>query len=787
MHKKVLFLLTFLTFHLLSPAQKYTISGYIKDEYSGESLMGATIYTKGNLKNSTSSNQYGYYALSLENGNHDIIISYVGYYNDTLKINLNKNIKVDFELKNKVITKSEVVIAGEKADQNTSSTDIGKVGFEVEKIKKLPAFLGEVDVMKTIQLTPGVQTAGEGNSAFYVRGGGPDQNLILLDEAVVYNASHLFGFFSVFNADAVKNIELTKAGMPANYGGRLASVLDITMKEGNNKNIQAEGGIGLISSRLTLQGPIKKDTGSFIISGRRTYIDVLMKPFIRKSSPFRGTGYYFYDLNTKINYRLSDKDRIFLSGYFGRDLFSIKSKDMNFNTSISWGNATASLRWNHVFGPKLFLNTSIIFSDYKFEFGATQSQYDIALYSGIRDYNAKFDFSWFPSTRHNIKFGGNYIYHIFTPNNATAKTSGMDLDLGNEMKLFANDGALYINDEFDISSLFKINAGLRYTIFQHIGPFDRYVIGEVKQITDTISYRKGENIQTYNHIEPRLSLRYSLSEVSSLKAAFTQNYQYIHLASVTGVNLPTDIWVPSTSIIKPQFGTQYSLGYFRNFKNNTFETSIEAYYKDLKNQIEFKEGASVEDNIKNNTDNNFTFGNGKSYGIELFMNKKSGKFTGWIGYTLSWTKRKFPEINLGKEFYAKYDSRHDISVVASYELNSKWTFSAVWVFASGNAMTLPVARYFINGNVINEYGERNSYRMPDYHRMDISATLKVKKHKKYESSWNFSIFNVYNRYNPYYIYFETKGGITEGYLETTAKQVSLFPILPSVTWNIKFK
>jgi hypothetical protein len=787
MHKKVLTLLFFLTIHSFLTAQKYTVSGYIKDGYSGESLMGATIYTKENFKNSTTTNQYGYYALSVEKGSYTIVVSYVGFYNDTLKINLDKNIKQNFELKSKVITKNEVVITGEKDDQNTSSTDMGKVQFEVAKIKKLPAFLGEVDVMKTIQLTPGVQSAGEGNSAFYVRGGGPDQNLILLDEAVVYNASHLFGFFSVFNADAVKNIELTKAGMPANYGGRLASVLDISMNEGNSKKFQADGGIGVISSRLTIQGPIKKDTSSFIISGRRTYIDILMKPFISKSSPFRGTGYYFYDLNTKINYCLSDKDRLYLSGYFGRDVFSIKSSDMNFNTGILWGNATSSLRWNHVFGPKLFLNTSLIFSDYRFEFKATQSEYDIVLYSGVRDYNAKFDFSLFPSIKHNVKFGGNYVYHVFTPNNTTAKSSGTELDLGKEVRLYANDAALYVNDDFDLTPLLKINGGLRYTVFQHIGPFDRYILNEINQITDTITYGKGENIKTYNHIEPRLSLRYTLNEKSSLKAAFTQNYQYIHLASVTGVNLPTDIWFPSTSLVKPQFGTQYSLGYFRNFKKNAFETSVEVYYKKMKNQIEFKEGSSAEDNIKNNTDNNFTFGNGTSYGLELFVNKKTGKFTGWIGYTLSWTTRKFPELNLGKEFYAKYDSRHDVSVIASYELNDKWTFSAIWVFASGNAMTLPIARYIINGNVVNEYGERNSFRMPNYHRMDISATYNGKKHKNYESSWNFSIFNLYNRYNPYYIYFETKGDITQGYLETTAKQVSLFPILPSVTWNFKFK
>jgi len=640
--------------------------------------------------------------------------------------------------------------------------------------------------MKTIQLTPGVQSAGEGNSSFYVRGGGPDQNLILLDEAVVYNASHLFGFFSVFNADAVKNIELTKAGMPANYGGRLASVLDISMKEGNSHDYHVDGGIGLISSRLTVQGPVKKDTSSFIISARRTYIDLLMKPFIKKTSAFKGTSYYFYDLNTKINYRLSDKDRIFLSGYFGRDIFSLNQKDLSFKNTIEWGNATTSFRWNHVFAPKLFLNTSIIYSNYQFEMGATQSDYDIKLYSGVTDYNGKLDFSYFPDSRHKVKFGGNYIYHIFTPNNATAKTSGVDLDLGDEVRLFSNDVAIYANDEWDVNDKIKINGGLRYTYFQFLGPFDRFILNSSNQVIDSIHYGLWENIKTYNHLEPRLSMRYGINEVSSIKASFSQNYQYIHLASVTAVSLPTDIWVPSTDIVKPQFGTQYSLGYFRNFRKNMWESSVEVYYKDMKNQIEFKEGSLPEDNIKNNTDNNMTFGRGWSYGAEFFVNKRTGQWTGWLGYTLSYTKRKFPEINGGKEYWAKYDRRHDVSFILSYEYNEKWTFSAIWVYATGNAMTLPISRYVINGAIVSEYGPKNDYRMPAYHRADISATYTGKKHKKYESSWNFSIYNLYNRYNPYYIYFQTTGTVAEYHLETQAKQVSLFPILPSVTWNFKF-
>ncbi|MFA4851437.1 MAG: TonB-dependent receptor [Bacteroidales bacterium] len=777
------FLLTFFS-NAQQPA-KFTINGYVKDASTGEYLMGANVYVKETMKG-VQTNQYGYFALSIEKGSYTLIVSYLGYMEYSEKINMDQNLKINITLQKKVITAKELLVTGEKEDKNTTSTNMGKVQLEVEKIKTLPAFMGEVDVMKTIQLTPGVQNAGEGNSSFYVRGGGPDQNLILLDEAVVYNASHLFGFFSVFNADAVKNIELTKAGMPANFGGRLASVLNINMKEGNNKKYQVDGGIGVISSRLTVQGPLKKDTSSFIVSARRTYIDLLIKPFVKKTSDFKGTGYYFYDLNTKMNYRLSDKDRVFLSGYFGRDIFTMNSRDLSFKNSISWGNATSSFRWNHVFGPKLFLNTSLIFSDYKFEMGITQSEYDIKLYSGITDYNAKFDFNLFPNIKHNIKYGGTYTYHIFTPNNATAKSSGVELDLGKEVRLFSNDAAIYINDEYELNKKFKINGGARYTFFEPVGPFNRYITNLTGQISDTIHYNRFEKIKIYNHVEPRISIRYVLNTVSSIKASFTQNYQYIHLASVTAVSLPTDVWVPSTEIVKPQFGTQYSLGYFRNFRKNMFETSVEVYYKDMKNQIEFKEGALPEDNVKNNTDNNFTFGKGWSYGAEFFINKRTGQWTGWVGYTLSYTKREFPGINQGIEYWAKYDRKHDVSVIVSYEFNDHWTFSAIWVYATGNTMTPPVSRYFMGGQIITEYGHVNSFRMPAYHRMDISATYTGKKHKKYESSWNFSIYNVYNRYNPYYIYYDTKGSAYNFHLETQAKQVSLFPILPSVTWNFKF-
>lgn len=764
---------------------KYTLSGYVRDAESGEDLIGATVFVKGINKGSVT-NHYGFYSITLLSGNYDVVVSYVGYTEQLHKINLNKNISLNVKLEEQTLTMEEVVITGERSDANVKSTDVGKFDIQVEKVKTMPAFMGEVDILKTIQLTPGIQSAGEGNSAFYVRGGGPDQNLILLDEAVVYNASHLLGFFSVFNADALKNFEISKAGMPANYGGRLASVLDISMKEGNNRKYQVEGGIGLISSRLTVQGPIKKDTSSFIISGRRTYIDVLVKPLVRKTSPFKTSGYYFYDLNAKFNYKISDKDRIFVSGYFGRDIFDMKIDTGSFKNNISWGNSTATLRWNHLYNSRLFMNTTLIYSDYQFEFGASQQQYDLGLYSGVVDYQAKTDYTYLISPSNNLKFGADYIYHIFTPSHFTAKTGDVDFNLGKKVKLYSHDFALYVNDEIELSPRLKLNGGLRYTFFRQVGPFTRYIQDDNYSDIDTVFYEKGDNIKTYNNIEPRLSARFSIDDKSSLKASFTQNYQYIHLVGISTISLPTDIWVPSSTIVKPQLGYQYSFGYYRNFDSDMYETSVEVYYKQMKNQIEIREGASIEQAFQNNIDNNFTFGNGESYGAELFIKKSKGKITGWLGYTLSWTSRNFSELNNGKTFYAKYDRRHDVSFITTYELNKKWTFSVVWVYATGNAMTIPISRYFIEGNIVNEYGERNAYRMKPYHRLDLSVTYYFKKKKNFEHNLNFSVFNAYNRYNPYYIYFETTGNINDFKLETKAKQVSLFPVLPSVTWNFKF-
>jgi outer membrane receptor for ferrienterochelin and colicin len=701
-------------------------------------------------------------------------------------VELNKNMIINVELSPKAFVGEEVVISATRSDQNIQSTDVGKVDVPIETIKSLPAFMGEVDVLKAIQLLPGVQASGEGNTGFYVRGGGPDQNLIMLDEATIYNAGHLFGFFSVFNADAIKTVELTKAGMPAYYGGRLASVLDIYMKEGNQRKFQVDGGVGLIFSRLTVQGPIKKDTSSFIVSARRTYIDVLAQPFLSNTSPLKKSSFYFYDLNAKVNYSLSDKDKLYLSGYFGNDVYGFNSKQADMKNNFEWGNASGSLRWTHLFNNKLFMNTSAILSDYHFKFTMSQNIYDITLNSGVRDWNGKVDFTYIQSPKQTIRFGVNYLYHIFTPSTLDVEADNASYNIAEPKKFYAHDGALYVNDELDITKNIRINGGLRYTLFQQIGPFDRFVLDNQNRVSDTISYASGKPVATYQGLEPRFSVRWTLNKKSSVKASFAQNYQYIHQVSLSSISLPTDLWVPCTSIIKPQFGTQYAIGYYRNFKEDLIETSLELYYKNMKNLVEYKEGASPYDDMNNNPDNNYTFGKGWSYGGELFIKKAKGKLTGWIGYTLSWTKRQFPDINQGKEFYAKYDRRNDVSITASYKLNKRFEFSAVWVYSSGNTMTIPVGRYFISGNFVTEYSDKNAYRLPPYHRLDLSVTYTIKKTNKVESALNLSVYNAYNRMNPFYIYLETTGNLQNFDIQTKAVQMSLFPILPSLSWNFKF-
>jgi len=789
--KKFTIILLFISISVFS--QNYTISGYVQEESNGENLIGVSVFDKSSNKG-TSTNQYGFYSITLPKGKYEILYSFIGLKTIEKSINLEENTRINVSLKDNATLINEIEITEEGLDKNVEKTSMSQVKLKIQNIKSIPAILGEVDVLKAAQLLPGISGGGEGSAGLYVRGGGPDQNLVLLDEAVVYNAAHLFGFFSVFNADAIKDINIIKGGMPAEYGGRLSSVLDITMKDGNNKEYQADGGIGLLSSRMTLQGPIQKNKSSFIISGRRTYIDVLSKPFLNKKdeetgepNPFSGSGYYFYDLTTKINYRISDKDRLFLSGYFGRDVFSFADSESGFGIEIPWGNATTSLRWNHLFNDKLFMNTSAIFTDYRFEFNIAQSDFELKIFSGINDWNHKTDFLYIPNQNHEIKFGSNFTYHVFTPGNATGKSGEVDFSPDEIYKQYSNEGAIYISDDIEINEQFKINIGLRYSSFQHSGDINpvRFIKNEIK--LDTNNH--------YRHIEPRLALRYRLDPSSSIKASYSQNYQYVHLASTGAVSLPTDLWVPSSAIVNPKFSTQYATGYFKNFKDNMYETSLELYYKEMENLIEYKEGILPEDNTNTSSDDAFAFGNGESYGMEILLKKNQGKTTGWIGYTLSKTTRYFDEINEGTPYPAKYDRRHDISITGTHKLTDSWDLSTVFVYATGNSITLPSERYIIDGNIYTEFTSRNGYRMIPYHRLDIGATYtpNKKKNKKFKSSWNFSIYNVYNRKNPYFIYLglednieNENGSIQDGNVTPKAYQVSIFPILPSITWNFKF-
>lgn len=763
--------------------QKFTISGFVKEAGSGESMIGATVGVR-NTTTGTSTNDYGFYSISLSPGSYTINFSFLGFREIDTTINLAGDVRLNIEMKTAVKEIEEVTVqANDTKDENVKSSQMGKFDLSMDKIKTLPVLFGEQDILKTIQLLPGVQGGSEGTSGFYVRGGGPDQNLITLDEATVYNASHLFGFFSVFNSDAILSTTLYKEGMPAEYGGRISSVLDISMKDGNNQSFHGSGGLGLIASRLTLEGPIKKGKSSFIVSGRRTYVDVLVKPFI-KNKEFAGSGYYFYDLNAKMNYKFSDKDRLYLSGYFGRDVFSYSNNDINLQ--IPWGNATATLRWNHLFSNKLFMNSSAIYQDYKFQLSANQSLFQFTLFSGIRDFNVKVDFDYFPGIRHQVKFGVNYIYHIFQPSSISGKSGDVEFNPEGIQQLYAHEGAAYIQDQFDLTDKIQVSGGLRFSYFEQVGPYKKILYNSFTGLPeDSIVYSAGQHIKTYGGIEPRLLMRYAVNKSSSVKAAFTINNQYIHLVSNNGTTLPTDIWVPSSTLVKPQIGYQYSLGYFRNFKENTFETSVEVYYKQLKNQIEYKEGYTPTAN--ENIEESFVFGKGNSYGIELFLNKKYGNFTGWIGYTFAFTNRIFADLNDGNVFPYKYDRRHNVSVVGMYHLNEHWSFGATFVYQTGIAYTLPDSKYFIEGNIITHYSVINSNRLPDYNRIDISATYEGRKDRKFQSGWNFSIYNVYNRKNPYFIYTEYNGVfLQDPQISIQAKQVSLFPIIPSVTWNFKF-
>lgn len=761
-------------------AQKVTLSGYVRNGSTGESLIAATVYIK-EAAQGASTNNYGFYSVSVPPGKYTVIYSYVGYSPLALEMDLSTSLTHNADLSPST-TMKEVKITSGRKDANVKNAEMGTVSLSIGRIKTLPVLFGEVDILKTLQLLPGVQSAGEGNSGFYVRGGGPDQNLVLLDDAVVYNTGHLFGFFSVFNGDAIKDVTLIKGGAPANYGGRLSSVVDVSMKEGNLKEYHAEGGIGLIASRLTLEGPIKKERGSFMISGRRTYIDVLARPF---SERLQNTGYYFYDANLKANYKLGDKDRLYLSGYTGVDKFKFQNSRGTFKADIPWGNNTATLRWNHQFSDRLFANTTLVYNDYNFASNFSQNNFSVKLASGIRDYNAKTDFDYYSPTNHHLKMGAVYTNHTFIPNQISGTVDTITLEPENAYIKHAHEAGAYILDEWEPTDWLKINAGIRYSWFGQTGPYTAFKFDGAGNITDSTKYGKGDIVKTYGGWEPRLNLRFALNDASSIKTSISQTYQYLHLVTNNGSTLPTDIWAPSTYLIRPQKAHQFSAGYFRNFLDDQLEASVEVYYKDMYNQLQYREGYTP--NTIRDPELDYVMGRGTAYGAEFFVNKTKGKFTGWLGYTLAWTYQTFEKLNNGERFPLKYDRRHDISVVGTYKFSNKWTFSSVFVFGSGNAITLPTAYYTIDGQLVQLFSKVNAYRIPSYHRLDLSATYtpQPKKKRRWEGSWAFSVYNAYNRKNPYFLYVDNSGNISNG-IKLAVYQVYILPIVPAVTYNFKF-
>jgi hypothetical protein len=744
---------------------KITISGYVKDVKTGETLIGASIYVT-NEKRGTVSNSYGFYSISLKQADSvGMVISYQGYQPQIATFSGRTDQVQDYNLLERSSSLADVIVSSSKNNDNVSKAKMSVINIPMRQIKTLPAIAGERDILKVVQLLPGVQSGQEGTTGFYVRGGNTDQNLIQLDEATVYNPNHLFGLFSTFNTNAINSVTLIKGGYPAQYGGRLSSILDITMKEGNKKKFSGEGGIGFISSNLTLQGPLTKNKSSFIISARRTFLDLLAKAVVPKNK--NNTSYYFYDVNAKVNFELSNKDKLYLSFFKGLDNAKYAGAS-SLNYGINFGNTTGTLRWNHLFNKKLFANTSFIYNDYHLSLTTTQDQYYAQLYTGIKDVNLKTDFSYYASTGQSIKAGINYSYSTLFPSTSSAKiprNGNLNKpNLDSIQRKYSSLLSFYVNDDITLSEKLSASIGLRVPVF-------------IKSDVQYIRY------------EPRATVKYQLNDATSIKAAYTIMNQFQHLVPSSTASLPTDIWISSSNIVKPQTSRQIALGLFRNFKDNSFEASIEGYYKTMDNQVLFKEGAQTVQSA--DIDNKLTFGKGNSYGAELFIKKNLGRLSGWLSYTLSYTNQQFDSLNYGKKFPFTYDKRHNFSIAGTYDLNTHWIFSAAFVFTSGGAFTLPVGRVTVYGDgslydgTYYDYTERNNYRYRSYHRLDVSAIYHRPAKifgKKYASELVISIYNVYSRRNPYFIYL-TKDPLTR---QVSAREVSLLPVLPSISYNFKF-
>ena len=766
--------------------EKRAVSGYIRDAANGESLIGVSVYVR-ELATGTVTNDYGFYALSLPQGSYTLVLTYLGYEKTEKSVVVgNTDQTLNVEVKDQTQKLKEVVITTKKEDENVRSVEMSVNKVEMKTIRKMPALLGEVDLVRSIQLLPGVTTVGEGASGFNVRGGNIDQNLILLDEAPVYNSSHLFGFFSVFNPDAVKDVKLIKGGIPAQYGGRISSILDVRLKEGNSKKTEINGGIGTIFSRFSYERPFAKDKGSFIVAARRSYIDVLAKPFLR--GDLKGSRFNFYDLTAKANYRINDKNTVFVSGYFGRDVFGA---DFGFE----WGNGTATARWNHVFNSKLFMNVTTYYSSYTYALESDRNNKrtsgDKFIWnSSIKNWSVKPDFSYYLTPNNLVTFGGQYINYDSQPGAATATSRGESRNISLEPR-FADESALYVANDQKLSERFSLQYGLRYSYFRSLAPGETYDFKEITKGERQIplfpaqKYTDGV-INTYGNWEPRFSAKYEFSSRASVKMSYNRMVQYLHLLSNTAASSPLDVWTLSSRAIKPQIADQVALGYFQNFKDNAYEASVEVYYKKLQNQIDFVRNSDLL--LNRFIEGDLLFGGGRAYGAEFYVKKNKGNLTGWLSYTLARTERQIDGINNNQWFPSRFDKTHNLSAVALYQLTDRWSFSANFAFSSGTPATFPTNRYEINGWAIKNNFEdaRNNLRIPAYHRLDFGATYKPnrKLFKRGQGEYVFSVYNVYNRRNPFSVFMREN---PETPLTTEAVRFSVIgSVVPAVTYNFKF-
>lgn len=772
--KSTVFFLIMLIFSINLFAEtpgKFTVSGYVKDASNGEMLLGVTVRVAGTATGTTT-NQFGFYSLSLSSGKYSLVYSFVGYRADTLNIDLRNNVKKDVELSSSYENLEEVEITAKRNNENIRTPEMSMVKVGIKQINRMPALLGEVDIIKAIQLLPGVQATSEGSSGFSVRGGNPDQNLILLDEAVVYNVSHLMGFFSVFNNDAIKDVTLYKGDIPAAYGGRLSSLLDVRMKDGNSKHFAAKGSIGTVSSKLTLEGPIIKDKTMYMISGRSTYADLFL-PFA-KNEDLHGNRLYFYDLNLKLSHILNENNRFYISMYKGRDVFSGKYARM------SYGNNTFSARWNHLFSKKLFMNSSLIYSKYDYSLGMPEGgPSSFSWTSGLMDASGRLDFSYYINTNNTLKFGLQSTYHDFSPGVIEGNQSGSEFISFRLPDNYAIESGLYALNE-QKAGKFTFKYGLRYSLFQNIGKATVFSYDSLYHVKDSAYYEKGEIYNHYNFLEPRLAVNFEINQKSSVKASYSRTYQYLTLAQNSTSGTPLDIWFSSSPNVKPQNSDLFAAGYFRNFHDGDIETSVEVYYKKIHNVIDFRDHAILFLNEK--LEGELRVGSGYAYGIETLIRKNNGKFTGWVTYTYSRSFRDIEAIS-EKPYPAPYDKPHSAAIVLSYDISKRWIVSANWTYATGLPATFPTGRAVFAGKIIPVYSDRNAYRIPDYHRMDMSVTYKSKEGKKWQSEWNLSVYNVYNRKNVWSINFVTdENDPTVTYAEKTY----LFSVIPAITYNFYF-